>query len=170
MEQQPAADDGPGPPWMIGWKELVEFPEWGLRRVKVKIDTGARTSALDVVSYELRDADGQGLVAELRLALNRRRPDALTVVHTPVLQMVVVSNSSGIREQRPLVETTLRLGPVTKRVRMTVTNRSGMRFPMILGRKALENDFVVNVSRKYLLSRVRGSGLGVRGKKPRGDQ
>ena len=140
-----------GQPLVIGWKEYVHFPEWGIRPIKVKIDTGARTSALDVVSYELHQADGQGLVAELRLALDHRHPQRLTVVQAPVLRMVVVSKSSAMREQRPLIEATVRLGPVTKRVRMTITNRSGMRFRMILGRKALEGDFVVDVSRKYLM-------------------
>jgi hypothetical protein len=151
--RKPKRANGPDGPLVIGWKEYVDFVDWGIRRVKVKIDTGARTSALDVTSYELRQADGPGLVAELRLALDRRHPDRLTVVQTPVLQMVVISNSSGIREQRPLVETAVRLGPVVKRVRLTVTNRAGMLFRMIVGRKALEGDFVVDVSRKYLLGR-----------------
>jgi hypothetical protein len=136
---------------VIGWKEYVDFVAWGIRRVKVKIDTGARTSALDVTSYDLREVQGQGLVAELRLALNRRHPMRLTTVRAPVLEMVVITNSSGIREQRPLIETELRLGPVTKRVQLTITNRAGMRFRMILGRKAIEGDFTVDVSRKYLL-------------------
>jgi hypothetical protein len=70
-----------------------------------------------------------------------------------VLGTVVVANSSGMRELRPLIEANLQVGPVTKRVRLTVTNRAGMRFPMILGRKALEGDFVVDVSRKYLLKK-----------------
>jgi hypothetical protein len=137
-------------PLRIGWKEYVEFPDWGLHRVKTKIDTGARTSALGALSYDLIQTPA-GLVARLRLALYRKRPDRIAEVEVPVLRMVVVSNSSGLREQRPLIETALRLGPVTKRVRLTVTNRAGMRFPMILGRKALEGDFVVDVSQKYLL-------------------
>ena len=33
---------------IVGWKEYADFPEWAVRRVKVKIDTGARTSALGV--------------------------------------------------------------------------------------------------------------------------
>jgi hypothetical protein len=140
-------------PLVIGWKEYVGFADWSLGRVKAKIDTGARTSALDVLSYELHAADG-GLTATLRLALNPRRPDDVRQIVVPVLQMVVVCNSSGMREQRPLVETTLKLGPVTKRVRLTITNRAGMRFRMILGRKALEDDFVVDVARKYLLKRA----------------
>lgn len=138
-------------PVVIGWKERIAFPDWGIRNVKAKIDTGARTSALDVRSYELRTVTGKGLIAELRLALNRRRPEKVKIIEVPVLEMIVVSNSSGMREQRPLIETTVQLGSITKRVRLTVTNRAGMRFAVILGRKALENDFFIDVSRKYLL-------------------
>jgi hypothetical protein len=139
----------PGPR-TIGWKEYVDFPEWGVRRVKVKIDTGARTSALDVLRYDVRQTE-TGLLADLWLALSRKHPQRVTVVTAPVLKTVLVANSMCIREQRPLIETVIRLGPITKRVRLTITNRSGMLFRMILGRKALEGDFVVDVSRKYLL-------------------
>lgn len=140
-----------GPPVVVGWKERMDFPAWGICRVKVKIDTGARTSALDVVSYELRAVTGRGLVARLRLALHRKRPHRVKTIEAPVLEMIVVSNSSGMCEERPLIETTVRLGAITKRVRLTVTNRAGMCFPVILGRKALEGDFLVDVSQKYLL-------------------
>lgn len=139
-------------PLTIGWKEYLDFEEWKIHRVKVKIDTGARTSAIDVASYELHETE-QGLVAELRLGLSG--PERLLRVCTPVLKMVVVRNSSGLREQRPLIETLIRLGPIRKRVRLTVTNRAGMRFRMILGRKALEDDFIVDVSRKYVLRKTR---------------
>jgi hypothetical protein len=137
-------------PVVIGWKEYVDFPDWDIHRVKVKIDTGARTSAVGAQSYELRET-GEGLIVDLRLALKRKHPELVTAVQLPVLGMVVVSNSSGMREERPVIETTLRLGPITKRVRLTVTNRSRMLLPMILGRKALEGDFIVDVSKKFLL-------------------
>jgi hypothetical protein len=147
----PAGDASPPPPLLIGWREYVAFPEWDIRRVKVKVDTGARTSALDVAGYDLRQVDGQGLVAEVRLALDRKNRHKTKVIQCPVLEMVAVRNSSGLYEQRPVVETSLRLGPVLKRVRLTLTNRCGMRFRMILGRKALEKDFIVDVSKQYLL-------------------
>ncbi len=136
---------------LIGWKEFVEFPEWGIRRVKAKIDTGARTSALGVVRYHLVRTGASGLAAELHLALNRKHPERVRVITVPVLGLIVVRNTSGQPEQRPLIEATVRLGPLTKRIRFTVADRSAMRFPMILGRKALEGDFCVDVSRKYLL-------------------
>lgn len=142
---------GPGAagPVVIGWKEYVALPGWGVRRLKAKIDTGARTSAIDASSYELTQTPA-GLVVQMRLPLSVRHPERVALVQSPVMRLVMVCNSGGLREQRPLVETTLRLGAVTKRIRLTVTNRAGMRFRLILGRKALEGDFVVDVSRKYL--------------------
>ena len=137
-------------PLLIGWKERLDFPEWGLRKVRVKIDTGAYTSALGVDGCELVDADGRRIV-RLRLALNRRRPDRTTLVEAPVLRMVHVTNSGGGREERPMIEATVRLGPVEKRIRLTITRRHGLRFPMILGREALAGGFVVDVARKYVL-------------------
>jgi hypothetical protein len=157
MNQLPSQTDSPvaattagRAPILVGWKEFLVFPDWGIRRVKVKMDTGARTSALDVLSYELRETDS-GRVADLRLALSRKHPERVHFVTVPVLKTVVVSSSTGAREERPLIETTIRLGPISKRIRVTITNRSRMLFRMILGRKALEGDFIVDVSKKYLL-------------------
>ena len=141
------------PPLLIGWKERLDFPAWGVRRVKAKVDTGARTSALDAASYELYHAKGGGLWVRLRLSLLRRHSGEPLVVEVPVLRMVVVRNSGGQHEQRPLIEAEVVLGPVRKRVLLTVTNRAGMRFRVILGRLALAGDFVVDVSKKYLLGR-----------------
>jgi hypothetical protein len=141
----------PKRPVTIGWKEYLDFPDWGLRRVKVKIDTGARTSALGAVSYELQQVPGEGTFAELHLAMYRRRPEHVKVVRARVLETIVVSNSSGISEQRPLIEVRIRLGRLVKQVRLTVANRATMLFPVILGRKALEGDFIVDVSQKYVL-------------------
>jgi hypothetical protein len=150
-----ATSTGRSAPLVIGWKEYLDFPAWRVRRVKVKIDTGARTSALGVVSYDLTGA-GTDLVAELRMALYRKHPARLTVVRVPVLRMIVVRNSSGMREQRPLIETEVQLGPVNKRIALTVTSRAGMLFRVILGRTALAGDFLVDVSQKYLLKAVQG--------------
>jgi hypothetical protein len=142
-------------PLTLGWKERIDFPDWNLRRVKVKIDTGARTSALGAVYYEVLDLPGGGRVADLVLALDRKALDSQIRLRVPVLGTVVVRNSSGQRELRPVVETRVRLGPLTKVIRLTVTNRTSMRFPVILGRLALAGDCVVDVSRKYLLRKKR---------------
>ncbi len=70
MTPEPAE---PPSPLLIGWKEYVAFPEWGLRRIRAKIDTGACTSALDVAGCDVEETPA-GPIAHLRLALNSRRP------------------------------------------------------------------------------------------------
>jgi hypothetical protein len=62
-----------------------------------------------------------------------------------------VVDSGGHPEVRPVIATELVLGPVRKTILVTLTDRSGMLFRMILGRKALEGDFRVDVSARYLL-------------------
>jgi hypothetical protein len=150
MDTMPIAT---GKELLIGWKEYVHFPEWRLPRIKAKIDTGARTSVLDVLSYELCRDDEEEMIAVLRLPPLSKRESEVRVVRTPVQGMARIRNPGGIREERPVIETLIRIGPVTKRVRLTVTNRSGMLFRMILGRTALAGDFIVDVNKKFVLGK-----------------
>jgi hypothetical protein len=138
-------------PLLIGRKEYIALPEWHVRRLRVKVDTGAYSSALDVAGYELEWDHTGRLMAHLSLCLNRRQPTRRTVVDVPVVKLVGVTNSTGERQERPLVETTIRLGPVEKRIRLTVANRAGLRCRMLLGREALAGCCIVDVSKKYLL-------------------
>lgn len=146
----------PSEPLRIGWKEYVALPELGLGRIKAKIDTGARTSALHVLSLAVleRLPDGTGEI-EMVLAPDRRHPERRTVARARLLGHLRVTDSGGHPEVRPLIETELVLGRVRKRIRLTLTDRGGMLFRMIVGRKALEGDFLVDVSQKYLLRRRR---------------
>jgi hypothetical protein len=139
-------------PVLIGWKEYVEFPDWGLRHVRAKVDTGARTSALDTKKYELRQVSDGTLRARLVLRI-RTAKARLRVIDVPVLGFVEVRSSNGAHEKRPLIETSLFLGGVVKRVRFTLACRSAMRFRVLLGRTALAPEFLVDVSQQYLQHR-----------------
>ena len=134
-----------------GWKEYLDLPELGISRLKAKVDTGARTSTLHVDSLEVLEVlpDGTELV-ELVVSPDRRRPDVSVRARARVLKRMRVVDSGGHPEVRPVIETELVLGPVRKRILLTLANRSGMLFRMILGRKALEGDFRVDVAGKYL--------------------
>ena len=136
----------------VGWKEYLDLPELGIFRLKAKVDTGARTSTLHVDSIEVLEAspDGSELV-EIALGPDRRRPELRVRTRVRVLRRMRVVDSGGHPEVRPVIETEMALGPVRKKILVTLTNRSGMLFRMILGRKALEGDFQVDVAHKYLL-------------------
>jgi hypothetical protein len=70
-----------------------------------------------------------------------------------VVGFKAVKCSRGFVEQRPVVEFVYRLGPVTRRARATVADRSRMLVPVLLGRLALAPEFVVDPGRKYVLTK-----------------
>jgi len=137
---------------VIGWREYLDLPELGVFRLKAKVDTGARTSSLHVESFAVVETLPDGAqIAQVTIGTGRRPSGHTVVARVKVLGRLRVTDSGGHPEIRPLIETELVLGPVRKRMRLTLTDRSGMLFRMILGRKALEGDFVVDPARKYLL-------------------
>ena len=139
---------------VIGWKEYVALPELGVSSLKAKIDTGARTSALHVAAIRPLTEEVAGEAdLEITLAPDRRRPEKLVRTRVRQLARIRVTDSGGHTDLRPVIETLVVLGPVAKRIRITLADRSTMLFRMILGRKAVEGDFVVDVSRKYLQPR-----------------
>lgn len=143
-------------PLLIGWKEYADFPDWGLDHVKVKADTGARTSALGVEDYRLvPDPTGPGEWIELRLRPYRVRPIHFVELRLPVVRHKRVRNSGGYSEVRPVVETVLHLGPLRKTIALTVTRRARMLVPVLLGRAALAKDCLVDPGRKFLVSQHR---------------
>ena len=133
---------------VIGWREYVALPDWGIERVRVKTDTGARTSAIHVAEYdELEDG-----TARFEVVISERPKMRTVLVEAPLVREAVVKPSSGKRQRRPVVLTTMRLGGVEKQIEITLVCRKGMLCRMLLGRTALGDDFVVDASRKYLAS------------------
>jgi hypothetical protein len=143
----------PARPLLIGRKEFIGFPEWNISRLRAKVDTGAWSTALDVCDFSLVETGPGSFKARFSPVLNRKKGTCGAIREAVVVRMVMVRNTSGNSELRPVVETEVQLGPVLKRIRITLTDRSRMRWPVILGRTALSGDFVVDVSRKYLLRR-----------------
>jgi hypothetical protein len=77
-------------------------------------------------------------------------------VRAAVHGFVMVRDTSGRTERRPVIETTLRLGTLKRRIAVTLTNRGDMLFPVLIGRTALGPGIVVDPSRRYLLGKTRG--------------
>ena len=134
---------------MIGWREWVALPDWGVPAIKVKIDTGARTSALHAFDIETFEADG---VAMARFAIHPWQDSAsdVVVVEAPLLERRQVRSSSGAAKVRPVVLTTMVLAGRSEQVEVTLTRRDEMGFRMLIGRQALRRRFVVDSGRSYL--------------------
>jgi hypothetical protein len=168
---RPLAVDA-GAKLQAGWLERVSLPDLGVGGVPAKIDTGARTSALHVISIRVvGHAAGPSRRPILELTLpagggSKRR----LIVRTPVKEYIEVRDTSGRLERRPVIETTLALGPLRRRIRITLTDRGDMQCPMLVGRSALAGGVVVDPSARYLLDTRRPGKLPprARGKAPAG--
>jgi hypothetical protein len=142
----------PQPNAIIGWKEWIGLPDLGIPAVKAKIDTGARTSALHIFNPEEFVADGRRMV---RFGIHplQRRKDIQRSCEAPVLETRRVKDSGGHIEKRYVIRTTAVMGAVSWPIDITLTNRDLMLFRMLLGRKAMENRFLINPGRFYLTGR-----------------
>ncbi len=141
-------------PLVVGFAELVDIPEWNIRRLRAKVDTGARTSALHVENVEELP---HGRV-RFDVRLHRQKVDRRVTVEAKVVRRARVRASSGEAENRIFVRAMLHIGPVVESVEMSLVSRERMRFRMLLGRSALSRHFLVDVSRSYLLSKPKKRG------------
>ena len=134
----------------IGWCEWVRLPELGLPAIKVKVDTGARTSALH--AFELYPFMEKGIQRiEFSTSPLQHNIDTVIRCKANVIDNRIVTNSGGHKEDRWVIETPLSIGPYSWPVEITLTARDNMKFRMLLGRNAIKNRALVDSSASYIV-------------------
>ena len=135
----------------LGWREWVALPTLGVSRLRAKIDTGARTSALHVDAQWRFDEGGAQWVG-FRLTLGRTTTHVIEA-HAPIFDEREVVDSGGHRNRRVFLRTRLALAGQDREIELNLCQRHGLRFPLLLGRTAIEGLFTVDPSRSYLHGR-----------------
>ncbi|NNC60319.1 MAG: ATP-dependent zinc protease [Erythrobacter sp.] len=134
----------------VGWREMVALPDLTDVRIPAKIDTGARTSSLHALAIERFDREGHRWVRFL-LDLGHQRVQPVTV-EVPRADKRVVTSSNGEAEERFIIKTWVELGEIRFPAEFSLTDRSDMKFPILIGRTALRRRFLVDSGRSYLQS------------------
>ena len=140
------------PKRVAGWREWVAFPALGVPRIKAKLDTGARSSALHAFAIREFTENGRRLVAFEVHPVQRSARQSVEVV-AELLDRRVVRPSSGVEQLRRVIATTLEIGGRRWPIELTLARRDAMGFRLLLGRQALRGRYLVDPGRSFLLGK-----------------
>src|SRR6056297_2096910 len=134
---------------IIGWREWLSLPELGIKYIKAKIDSGARSSSLHAFDTEFFERDGEQWV---RFKVNPVQRNESRVVETAarVFDSRSIRSSSGESQVRPVIVTPLQLLGERFDIELTLADRNQMGFRMLLGREAFRRRFLIDPGKSYL--------------------
>lgn len=137
------------PPLTVGWREWVALPGLGVDRIKAKIDTGARSSALHAHQVRFVKRGGRRYA---RFRIYPIQGDDRTFVEGAGLWLEErkVRSSSGVQSLRPVILTPVRIGGEEWNMELTLTRRDTMGFRLLLGRQALKGRCLVDPGASFL--------------------
>jgi hypothetical protein len=139
------------PKIVIGRVEKISFPDLGIFNVHAKVDTGADLSSLWAVDVKERDG-------VLSFKLFGRQSEYHTGqsirIEEPHYLLTRIANSFGHKEMRYVVKLQVKIGKRLVRSSFTLADRSKKTYPILIGRKLLNQKFIVDVSKGSPLKEV----------------
>lgn len=136
-------------PLRVGWREWLTLPDLSLSWIKVKVDTGAKTSALHAGDMHFFEKNGVEWV-RFRVRAVTGSAENGNLCEARIIDFREVTDSGGKTERRAVVRSTVHIGEYRAPIDVTLTDRSNLKFPMLLGRTALPKDALVLPRRSFL--------------------
>jgi hypothetical protein len=137
---------------VLGWREWVSLPDLGIDRIKAKVDTGARTSALHAFDVQLIE-DNDKKHVKFKIHPEQKKLDKVIECQAMLLDEREVRDSGGHIEMRYVIETQIAIGPNLHTVEVTLTNRDNMGFRMLIGRTTMKGIYLVDPGKSYLIGK-----------------
>jgi len=134
----------------IGWEEWINLPSLNIPAIRVKVDTGAKTSVLHAKHIEIFKVKKKKHV-RFEVSPLPEKPNLTISCSAPVIDKRKVTSSNGESENRYIIRTTLILGTKDWEADISLTDRESMQFRMLLGRSALDPEMIVHPTESLLL-------------------
>jgi hypothetical protein len=129
----------------IGRTEFVGFPLIGIKKVVAKVDTGAYSTSIHVSQTKVED----GI---LKFWIDS--PE--NVYEFEEFKTITVKSSFGKKQKRYMIVTDIKIGKLTYKVHISLSDRKKMKYPVLIGRRFLkENQFMVDVTKKNINVRTK---------------
>lgn len=143
---------------IVGGEEWCTFPILGIPKIKARVDSGAKTSALHAINIKPFVKEGENWV---RFDVNPIQNNQKKVIHceSKLIDKRIVKSSSGNREKRYVISAELEIGGKNWLIEITLTNRDSMGFRMLLGREAMSGRVLVDPEAKFLLGQPTNENL-----------
>lgn len=129
---------------VIGWREHVSLPRLNIGPIVAKIDTGARTSSLHANEIH---------ISGRRVRFRIYEDGKWHSYQAPLVGHKRVKSSNGISEIRAVIRATIAMGEHLFKTEITLTDRTDMGVPMLIGRSTIKGHFLVNPARSFLLKK-----------------
>jgi hypothetical protein len=122
---------------VVGEVEDVILLPWGIK-LPARIDTGAALSSLDARDLKVEDGFAMFKLGKQYGGMQLR---------FPIIDWLDI-RSAETSEQRPIVEVELCIGSKRVCTRVNLNDRSKVRYPLLIGRNTLRENFVVDCMRE----------------------
>ncbi|BCS96665.1 hypothetical protein DSLASN_22970 [Desulfoluna limicola] len=134
---------------VIGWREWIELPDLGVKSIKAKIDTGARSSSLHAFDIKIY-RQGEDQWARFQINPVQHKTGHPVTVDARILEFRSIRSSNGVSMMRPVIVTNIAFLGATWPIELTLSNRDEMGFRMLLGREAVRGRFLVDAGSSFL--------------------
>lgn len=130
---------------IIGWLEMIRvYP--GNLKIRAKMDTGAKGSAINAFNVKRFERDKEAWVSfELR-DYSKNAKTKHVFLEKKVVDSVKIKRKGGGLEERLVVNMDICLGGIHKKIRMSLMDRSNFNYQVLIGRVDLQNTFIIDPS------------------------
>ena len=131
----------------LGWREWVFLPSYNDFKLKAKIDTGARTSAIHATNIQIYQKDSSEMVK-----FQIYQSQSFLDIDTELISYKKIKSSFGQTEIRPSVHMKIQIGAEIWLTEITLAQRAKLTYPMLIGRNSLNKKHIIHSHKSYLAS------------------
>ena len=129
----------------LGWREWVTLPSHNDFKLKAKIDTGARSSSIHATNIQIYQ---KGKIERVKFQIFQSK--SFLNMNTKLVSYKKIKSSFGETEVRPVIHLKIQFVSEVWVTEITLAQRSGLTYPMLIGRNTLNKKHIIHSHRSYL--------------------